>query len=186
MFVGKARSLSYSGVPARCFTRVSSSLARKHLTKLERLARDKHSNLLWKVVTYGHKSFITLAPVWMILLVRCQLGWIFWSRWNQLSWKLSDEIFLLCHCFTKQMIFSYILPGLPRWLFPKVVTYGRKKFYNIGHRLKIRKYHLIYAWLRFSFNKIIQHRFCWCGKRWINVLKPTKIKSLINHGPISS
>ena len=31
-------------------------------TKLERLARDKHSSLLQKSVNYGEKSFITLGP----------------------------------------------------------------------------------------------------------------------------
>jgi hypothetical protein len=37
-------------------------LTHKHQTRLERLARDKRSRLLRKVVTYGRKSFVTLAP----------------------------------------------------------------------------------------------------------------------------
>ncbi len=55
MFVGKARSLPVSLAPEICFTR-------KHQTKLERLARDKHSRYLRKIVNYGHKKFY-LVPV---------------------------------------------------------------------------------------------------------------------------
>ncbi len=44
MFVGKARSLT-----------------RKHKTRVERHARDKHSSLLQKFVNYGQKSFATSA-----------------------------------------------------------------------------------------------------------------------------
>jgi hypothetical protein len=32
------------------------------MTSLESLASDKHSSLLRKIVTYGRKSFSTLAP----------------------------------------------------------------------------------------------------------------------------
>jgi hypothetical protein len=53
MFVGKAMGL----------TRVGSSLTHKHLTGLERLAKDKHSSLLQKSVNYDCKSFIVQAPV---------------------------------------------------------------------------------------------------------------------------
>jgi hypothetical protein len=47
--------------PSRCFTQVSSSLARQYLTRLERLARDKRSSLLWKVVIYGRKKFYNIG-----------------------------------------------------------------------------------------------------------------------------
>ncbi len=46
MFVGKARILPYSGPPERSFTYVGSGLTPKHWTRLEWLARDKHSSLL--------------------------------------------------------------------------------------------------------------------------------------------
>jgi hypothetical protein len=36
---------------------------RKHLTRLEKLARDKHTSLLQKSENYVQKSFITLAPL---------------------------------------------------------------------------------------------------------------------------
>jgi hypothetical protein len=39
MFVGEARILPWSGAPQRCFTLVGS------YTRLERVARDKHSSL---------------------------------------------------------------------------------------------------------------------------------------------
>jgi hypothetical protein len=35
----------------------STSLTLKHLTKLEKLARDKHSSLLRRFVNYGKKSY---------------------------------------------------------------------------------------------------------------------------------
>ncbi len=35
---------------------------RKHKTKLERLARDKHSSLLRKFVNYGNKKFYNIDP----------------------------------------------------------------------------------------------------------------------------
>jgi hypothetical protein len=54
MFVGEARSLPWSGLPERGFTWVGSSLTRKHLTRLEKLARDK------QVVTYGSKKFYNI------------------------------------------------------------------------------------------------------------------------------
>jgi hypothetical protein len=37
-------------------------LAFKQQTRLERLAKDKHSSFLQIFVNYGQKSFITLAP----------------------------------------------------------------------------------------------------------------------------
>jgi len=35
-------------------------------TRLERLAKDKRSSLLWKVVNYGRKSFLTSAQAYYI------------------------------------------------------------------------------------------------------------------------
>jgi hypothetical protein len=57
-----ARSLSESGGPERCFTRLGSGLTYKHHTRLERLARDKHSSLLQKFVNYGHKKVYRIGP----------------------------------------------------------------------------------------------------------------------------
>jgi hypothetical protein len=37
-------------------------LTRKHYTRLEKLARDIHSNLLQKYLNYGQKMFIILGP----------------------------------------------------------------------------------------------------------------------------
>ncbi len=62
MFVGKARSLPQNGAPERCFTRLSSSLAYKQQTRLEWIARDKHSSLLQKFVNYGQKKFHNIGP----------------------------------------------------------------------------------------------------------------------------
>ncbi len=59
---GNTRSLPQSGVSKRCFIRVGSCLIFKHQTRLERLARDKHSSLLRKPVNYRQKSFIILGP----------------------------------------------------------------------------------------------------------------------------
>ncbi len=38
-----------------------SGLILKHLTKLERLAMDKHSSLLQKLVNYGHKKVLIVG-----------------------------------------------------------------------------------------------------------------------------
>jgi hypothetical protein len=38
------------------------SLIHKHWIRLEKLARDKHSDLLRKLENYGQKSFIIFAP----------------------------------------------------------------------------------------------------------------------------
>jgi hypothetical protein len=62
MFVGKARSLPTSGASERCFIHLGSSLTSKRDSRLERLAMDKQSSLLRKLVNYGLKSFMTLAP----------------------------------------------------------------------------------------------------------------------------
>jgi hypothetical protein len=66
MFEGMARSLPKSGAPERCFTWVGSCVTRKHYTILEMLARDTHSSLLPKFVTYGGKRFynIGLGMAW--------------------------------------------------------------------------------------------------------------------------
>jgi len=61
MFVGQAGAYP-SEAPFSFFTRVGSGLTHKHLTRLEKLAEDKHSRLLHKFVNYGQKSFITLGP----------------------------------------------------------------------------------------------------------------------------
>jgi hypothetical protein len=47
--------------------RVGFGLTRKHWSRLERLARDKRSGLLRKFINYGSKSFITLAPGFMLI-----------------------------------------------------------------------------------------------------------------------
>jgi hypothetical protein len=59
MFVGKARN------PERFFTRVGSSLANKHKTKLKRLARDKHSSLL-QTVNYECKKLYNVETCYII------------------------------------------------------------------------------------------------------------------------
>jgi hypothetical protein len=66
MFVVKARSLPKSGAPERHFNFVGSGLTRKHFTRLERLARNKHPSLLWKVVTYGRKKFYKNGTWWTL------------------------------------------------------------------------------------------------------------------------
>ncbi len=43
-------------------SRVSSILIHNHWTRLERLARDKHSSLLQKFVNYGQKKFYNIGP----------------------------------------------------------------------------------------------------------------------------
>ncbi len=62
LFVGEARNIPLSGTPERCFSQLGFGLTCKHLTRLEKLVRDKHSSLLWKSVHYRQKSFIILAP----------------------------------------------------------------------------------------------------------------------------
>ena len=62
MLVGKARAYPRGQHLKRCSTWVGSSLNHKHLTKLEKLATNKHSSLLRKSVNYRQKGFITLAP----------------------------------------------------------------------------------------------------------------------------
>ncbi len=60
MFAGKAgaypseASFSYSTLGC------APDLTDKHLSRLEKLARDKHSSLLRKFVNYGQKIFYTL------------------------------------------------------------------------------------------------------------------------------
>jgi len=63
MSMFKASNLPDSRALDRCFTQVSSGLTSKHYTRLERLAKDKHSSLLRKSVNYGRNFFIVQAPV---------------------------------------------------------------------------------------------------------------------------
>ncbi len=48
--LGEGQSLPKSGVAEWCFTCVGFDLTRKHYTRLKKLARVKHSSLLWKFV----------------------------------------------------------------------------------------------------------------------------------------
>ncbi len=61
MFVVKARSLPQSGSSERSITRVGSGLTGKHQTRLENLARDKHSSLLRNFINYGRKKFYSIG-----------------------------------------------------------------------------------------------------------------------------
>ncbi len=59
---GKARSLPSSGAPERSFIRVGSDFDFKLQTRLERPARDKHSNLLQTFVNDGCKKLNNIGP----------------------------------------------------------------------------------------------------------------------------
>ncbi len=61
MFVVQARSLDKNGAPKRCFIRVGSGLTRKNKTSLEKLAMDKPSSSLQKLINCGIKSYITFG-----------------------------------------------------------------------------------------------------------------------------
>ncbi len=69
MIVGKARSLSLSGVPERCCTLADPSLTHKH-TMLEMPTRDKHSSLSRKFVNCACKKFYNIGPRSQGLFVR--------------------------------------------------------------------------------------------------------------------
>ncbi len=62
IFVGEAKSLPLRGAPKRCFTWIGYGLTHKRWTRLERLARDKHSSLSQKNVNCGHKKFYNTGP----------------------------------------------------------------------------------------------------------------------------
>ncbi len=56
----------------RGFTLVGSDLTQKNLTRLEKLARDKHSSLLGALIMYDRKkSFITLVTSYPLLPGPC-------------------------------------------------------------------------------------------------------------------
>ncbi len=67
MFLGKAWRLTKSGAAERGFPRVCSSPTCRHLTRWEKLTKDKHSSLLRKLINDRRKSFITLANVINVL-----------------------------------------------------------------------------------------------------------------------
>ncbi len=58
------------GSSFRCSTWVGSSFTLKHKARLERLASDKHSRLLQKLVNYGRKKFLILGHVSIIFCRR--------------------------------------------------------------------------------------------------------------------
>ena len=62
MFVRKAGAYA-SGVPEiSSLYRKALGLIHKHLTRLEKLARDKRSSLLRTFVNYGHKKLYNVGP----------------------------------------------------------------------------------------------------------------------------
>ena len=62
LFVDKDRSLPYGGAPERFFNRVGPCFTNKQLTRLERLALDKHPSLLRTFFNKGRKVFVTFGP----------------------------------------------------------------------------------------------------------------------------
>ncbi len=60
MFASKA-GLPENGAPERSFTLVDSGLTWTHFTRLERLARVKHSSLSQTFVNYGLKKFYNVG-----------------------------------------------------------------------------------------------------------------------------
>ena len=66
MFVDKAKCLAVKGASLRYSTWVGSSLSHKHWARLERLASDKCSSLLWIFVKYGRKKFFNFGPRWQL------------------------------------------------------------------------------------------------------------------------
>jgi hypothetical protein len=57
MFTGKSRAY-----PNEAPLRLAPGFTHKHCTRLERLARDKHSSLLRKFVNYNCKKFYNIGP----------------------------------------------------------------------------------------------------------------------------
>ncbi len=90
IFIGKAKRLLKSGAPERYFTWVGTSLTCKHLTRLERPARDIHSGLLRKFLNYGRKKFNNTDPWFQSKLSNCI---IFLDRNEREKWP---QIFLQC------------------------------------------------------------------------------------------
>ena len=109
IFLGEARSLPLSKASERLFNRVGSCLTLKHYTILERLARDEHSSLSGK--PFQPRSLPSRgAPE------RC------------FTWVTS------CHTRKHYTILERLARDEHSSLLRKFVTYGRKKFYNIGPR----------------------------------------------------
>jgi hypothetical protein len=67
--VGKARSLPKSGASERFLNRVGPCFTYKHYTRLEKLARDKHTSLLQKFVACGRKKFYYIGSWWYEKLI---------------------------------------------------------------------------------------------------------------------
>ncbi len=82
--------------PFGCFSQVGSSYSLKHCIRLERVARDKLSNLLRKFIYYGQKSYITLVPEYIFV--------IWTDRWTNIpmgrhtdeqTWQTDEQIFMM-------------------------------------------------------------------------------------------
>ncbi len=93
MFAG-----TYPRVEESCFTWVGSGLTHRHQTRLERLARNKHTSLLRKSVNYGRKKFYSTGP------------------WRQ-SHKNIYVILTLQYCTNKNTIYNKFKPCYIHTLF---------------------------------------------------------------------
>ncbi len=94
MFVGKARSLPEGSKFQLLHSRVGSGHTHKHLTRLERLVKGKHSSLLWKFLNYGRK----IGPSWpkksMTLLRMCWSVRLLGYNHKQRKVKILQNFFL--------------------------------------------------------------------------------------------
>ncbi len=68
-YLGNARGLPQGGAPEKCLTCEGSGLTHKHWTRLEKLTRLNHSNLLQIFVNYVRKSFMTLGPCDTVIIL---------------------------------------------------------------------------------------------------------------------
>ncbi len=133
MFAGKAGAYP-SEAPFRCSTLGQvPGLTRKHQTRLERLARDKHSSLIRKSVNYGCKKFYGTGP-WPF-----QSSLMFASKAKSLPQSVAPEkcFALVGSDFTLKL--QTRLKRLARdrhfSLQQTFINYDCKKFYhNIGPR----------------------------------------------------
>ncbi len=104
------------GTPLNCTT----CFARKHKTKLERPARDKHSSLLSPFISYKENDVLCIQPQLTILPTlfepHCLSGFvyvfIFCLAWNEISpvvnWSPSRWL-LTCLCLSKRNKYKLVL-----------------------------------------------------------------------------
>ncbi len=137
------------------FIKIWSVLTHKHFTRLERLARDKHSTLLSTFVNYGCKKLNNIGPLWHTLAAGVWL--IKDLKLHFCVSNIKNDTNKFCEYyrieFRKTLIMLADVFGKDNHLHPSLVFYGKDR------RMKSGKWLHPFSLLSKAQIQLLGHRY---------------------------